>query len=76
MAILVTMRKTAEDDVSATYDFGFGERFDRSLTFDKAQRASVPADGREDTAFHAAAAKVARAWRDEGRLPDVLVHAA
>jgi hypothetical protein len=76
VALYVAMRKVAEDERTARYAFGLEERFDRTLLFDKESRAVQSEDGEEDPIFRAAAAKVARTWRDRRQLPDTLVHAS
>lgn len=76
VALYVVLRKTAEDERTARYAFGLDERFDRALLFDKDTRDVTSEDGSADAVFRAAAAKVARTWRDFGELPDTLVHAS
>jgi hypothetical protein len=76
VALYVALRKTAEDEHTASYEFGTDERFDRVLVFDKDTWESSSQDGTADAVFRAAAAKVGRTWRDRGELPETLVYAS
>ena len=76
MGLYVASRKTGEDGRTARYAFGVDERLDRTLIFDKETREAIVEDGQADEVFRAAAAKVARTWRERRELPDSLVYAS
>lgn len=76
MAILIRMRKLADDGRSMTYSFGPPDGPNRTLVFDRATDRVWPEDGSRDAVFRAAAGRLARAVRDEGTPPDSLVYQA
>lgn len=69
MAVLVNLRKMAEDDRSATYWFQSPDGPRRTLIFNKQEETITPEDGIRDGQFRASAGRLARAWARERALP-------
>jgi hypothetical protein len=74
--MMVTARKVTDDAERVSYEFGLDRRFDRVLVIDKATWSAGTADGRFDTAAGMIAAKIKRAWQEQGEFPPGVVFAS
>ncbi|WP_233625016.1 hypothetical protein [Actinoplanes sp. ATCC 53533] len=74
--MMVVGRKVAETADEVRYEFGLDRQFDRVLTIDKRTWQIAPEDGRFDPAAGAVAAKIKRAWQDQGEFPPGVVFAS
>ena len=76
MGMMVVGRKTAETADEVQYEFGLDRQFDRTLRIDKHTWQIAAEDGRIDSAASAVAAKIKRAWQEEGEFPPGVVFAS
>jgi hypothetical protein len=75
VALYVCLHKEQETATRVRYRFHDIGGHDRYLVLDRQAETILPDDGNFDTAFRAAAGKVARAWA-AGEFPDRLIHQA
>jgi hypothetical protein len=76
MGIYVRAEKIAGDDRSATYSFSDGDLPARTLVINLDEDRIWPEDGDTGGLFGGAAQAIVRAYRRDGRLPDVALHQA
>ena len=76
MGAYIVAKKVDEDQRIVRYAFGFGEEFDRTLTFDKDSGDVVSDDGNYDSSFTKITIKINRQWRDGGEFPSSVVFAS
>ena len=74
--MMVVGRKVAETADEVRYEFGLDRQFDRVLTIDKRTWQAAAEDGRFDSAAGAVAAKIKRAWQEQGEFPPGVVFAS
>ncbi|MFG1610897.1 hypothetical protein [Actinoplanes sp. NPDC049265] len=69
MGMMVVGRKVAETADEVRYEFGLDRQFDRTLRIDKHTKQIAAENGRFDSAAGAVAAKIKRAWQEQGEFP-------
>jgi hypothetical protein len=75
-AMLVNLRKVADDGRVAQYWLRTVDGPRRLLNFDRVDERVWPEDGNRDAIFRAAATKISAAWLERGELPENLAHQA
>ncbi|MEU1844174.1 hypothetical protein [Micromonospora sediminicola] len=76
MGMTVIARRVGAPADEVRYEFGFGDRFDRTLFIDPRTSEARVEDGAFDAAASAITAKVVNFWRDHGDFPQRMLFAS
>lgn len=74
--MMVTARKLSESEDEIRYQFGLDRQFDRVLVINKTNWQARSEDGDFDSAAGMIAAKIKKAWREQGEFPQGAIFAS